>query len=284
VNSVLLDENADWNNTQWVFQPLVLRETLQLGDNASISEELRFNFEEYKINGSGLLYKSLTSLNLGDFSASFTMDYMYAQEFVGEYWQDNLSSNQVLRPSFITMSYSLAGRERLYWKNRIRVGTILNTSWSMNIEQCTENSLDLSLTFDFWLYRFLKLSLTTSSYNNRTYQYFPALAAKLGQSPVDPIRDLLYSFDFFSKNSRQHREQSAFNLRSITLEAVHYLHDWNLTLSYEGKPVLDEGAMQYQWRSSFSILLQWLPIPEIRSNPKSQWNQSINDYEFSLRG
>ena len=153
----------------------------------------------------------------------------------------------------------------------------------MNILQFTDNSLDLSLTFDFWLYRFLKLSLTTSSYNNRTFLYFSNLAEKLGQVPVNPITDLINSFNFFD---REAREQSAFNLRSIKVEAVHYLHDWNLTLSYEGKPYLMETVdpNEYQWKSNFSVILQWQPIPELRSHLKREWDEDEDVYESSLRG
>jgi hypothetical protein len=48
---------------------------------------------------------------------------------------------------------------------------------------------------------------------------------------------------------------------------VHHLHDWDLTLRYEGKPKLESvaGVATYIWSESFSILVQWIPIPEIRS-------------------
>jgi hypothetical protein len=157
----------------------------------------------------------------------------------------------------------------------------------MNILQFTDNSLDFSLTFDFWLYKALKLSLTTSSYNDRTFLYFPKLANKLGEPAVNPISDLLNSFKFFDP---QAREQSAFNLRSIKVEVVHYLHDWNLSLSYEGKPYLVEigpgppPVNEYQWKSNFSVILQWQPIPELRSNIRREWNDEDDTYESSLRG
>ena len=290
VNSVFRDSDGavgEWGDFgDWSFQPVVLRETLQLSDEVNFSEELRFDVNQ--ATGSGLLAKSVTSVNLWDLSGSFNMDYAKPQEFNfgTNSWQD-APGEALLRPSYITLSYNPVGKERLYWKNRIRIGASLNTSWSMNILQFTDNSLDFSLTFDFWLYRVLKLSLTTSSYNNRTFLYFPKLADKLGQAPVNLIPDLLSSFNFFDRSAR---EQSAFNLRSIKVEAVHYLHDWNLSLSYEGKPYLVEtdpgppAVNEYQWKSSFSIILQWQPIPELRSNIKREWNDDDDVYESSLRG
>jgi hypothetical protein len=284
VNSVFQDSDAAvgaWGDFgDWSFQPVVFRETLDLADNLSLSEELRFDVTEP--SGSGLLAKSVTSLNLWDLSGSFNMDYSKPQEFDKDAnsWTD-APGEESLRPSYITLSYNPVGEERLYWKNRIRLSTSIDASWSMNILQFTDNSLDFSLTFDFWLYRFLKLSLTTSSYNNRTFLYFPKLAEKLGQAPVNPIEDLINSFNFFD---REARELSGFNLRGIKVEAVHYLHDWNLSLSYEGKPYLMEEDNEYQWRSNFSVILQWQPIPELRSHLKREWDDEEDVYDSSLRG
>ncbi len=265
VNSVFKEDSGSWS-----FQPLVVRETLRLGESVNISEELRFDL--YSAAGSGLLTKSLTSVNLWDLTGSFSMEYQIPQQFnfgTGT-WEDVPLKDPELLPSYVTLGYNLASRERYYWKNRIRVKTSLDTSWSMNIEQFTDNSLDFSLTFSFFLYKFLELSVTTTSYNNRTFQYFPSLAAELGQPLVNPINDLLNSFNFLDRTAR---EQSAFNLRSITVQAVHYLHDWNLTLSYVGKPILNEEALpnpRYEWGNTFSIILQWLPIPEVRSTIRGE--------------
>jgi len=264
VNSVFKEQSGGWE-----FQPLVVRETLRLGESATLSEELRFDL--YSAAGSGLLTKSLTSLNLWNLYGSFSAERMLPKDFnfVTGVW-DPVGTKEYFLPSYITLGYNLAGKERYYWKNRIRIKTSLNTSWSMNIEQFTDNSLDFSLTFSFFLYKFLELSVTTTSYNNRTFQYFPSLAAELVEPHVNPIDDLLNSFKLFDRTAR---EQSSFKWRSINVKAVHYLHDWNLTLSYEGKPILNEEALpnpRYEWGNTFSIILQWLPIPEFRSTIRGE--------------
>jgi hypothetical protein len=60
------------------------------------------------------------------------------------------------------------------------------------------------------------------------------------------------------------REESSFKLQSINLSLVHNLHDWDFSLTYSGKPVLDEDAHTYEWVPSLTILLQWKPIPEMK--------------------
>jgi hypothetical protein len=81
------------------------------------------------------------------------------------------------------------------------------------------------------------------------------------------MRDLLRSFNFFNIEDRK---ASAFKLKNIVVDMVHHMHDWDLTLRYEGKPLLESlaGKPVYTWSDSFSILLQWTPIPELRSNLK----------------
>lgn len=279
VNSVLQDPNSDWSDrSPWVFQPVVVRETLKLGENVLISEELQFDVS--KAADDGLLSRSLTSLDLWNLYGSLTYEWMEAQVYnSGTFVPEGTPEEFLL--SYVTLGYKLEGKDRLFWKNRIRMNTSIDISWFMNVEQFTDNNLGFSLTFTFWLYKFLELSVTTTSYNNRTFQYFVAPAAELGRAPVNPLIDLFNSFNFFDTAARR---QSAFNLQSISVDLTHYLHDWNLKLSYVGRPVLNETAVpqQYEWGSTFSIVLQWIPIPELRSN--LQGEVSGDTEEFSLRG
>jgi hypothetical protein len=66
---------------------------------------------------------------------------------------------------------------------------------------------------------------------------------------------------------------------------VHHLHDWDLTLRYDGRPVLrtDLVPKQYVWGNSFSVLVQWVPLPEMRRSVKYEEGQ-IGGSVLSLRG
>jgi hypothetical protein len=220
---------------------------------------------------SGNLLTSVSSFNWDGLRASFTAQRQMPQIFTTGKWQDDPAGVEGLLPSYVSLGYLLSEGELYFWKNRIKLEGALNTAWSMNIQQFTQNSLDFSLSLRCSIYKFLDLSFTAVSSNKQTFRYFPGLVDRLNLPSViwvNPLTDLLRSFNFFNI---QDRYASNFKLSSIAVEAVHHLHDWDLTLSYQGGPTLGvdaAGNPQYQWGSSFTVLLQWIPLPEMRSQVK----------------
>jgi len=263
VNTVFKYEGSDLGHQfqeyeDWAFGPLIAKQILRLSEDVDISEELRCDIERPNLTS------SLTSLNLWGFYGSFTAERLIPKELnnLNGQWEDQ-GTREYFLPSYVNLGYKLTTEERYFWKKRIRTQTTVDTSWSMNIEEFTENRLDFSLTFRLFIHKFLQLSFTSRSYNNRTFQYIPGLVDQVAEyDRVNILDDLLKSFNFFDINDRR---ISGFKLGSITVEATHYLHDWNLILSYEGKPYVNEEAKKYQWGNTFSVVLQWLPIPEMKS-------------------
>ncbi len=245
VSSVFRDTEQQWS--------LTALQSFQPSTKFRLSEELQADLMARQWT------RSVTSLTWGGFTSSYT-----AQQ---------LPLGDTLEPANVSASLKLVPASFYFWKNRSRLETTVNSSWSMNLYKNAigfyDNNLTFSLTLKYFLYKFLEFSITTNSYNNRTYQYFRTL------TPVwkDPIMDLLKSFNFFNK---QDRYDSAFKIKSVVVDMVHHMHDWDLTLRYEGKPLLTnvtellppppKTVAKYIWNNSFSILLQWAPIPELRSN------------------
>ncbi len=97
------------------------------------------------------------------------------------------------------------------------------------------------------------------------YQYIPSLAEEVDRTWRNPLVDLLKSFNFLHTKDRY---ESYFKLTSISLEAIHHLDDWDLTISYTGTPELltrANGRQEFRWNGIFGIFLQWKPIPAIKS-------------------
>jgi hypothetical protein len=256
VNTVLREDGGEWE-----LQPLVVQETLTLGPDLRLTEELRFDLER------SLFLRSTSALSFRGLSASLTAERLEPVEFNSTEgnWEPIAGQPERVQLSQLRLGYQLDAKPIYLWKNRIWAEPQIDTGWSIDLREFTENSLDFVFTLKFFIYRFLELSFTSASTNNQTYRYFPHLAEEIGQTPVNPFLDLLKSFNFFSPEDRR---ESAFKLRSISVQAVHHLHDWDLIVTYEGKPTLfsnSAGRLQYHWENTLILLLQWIPLPEVRS-------------------
>jgi hypothetical protein len=264
-------------SSSWIWQPLLVQEVLELNDNVRLSEELRFDLKD------GQLIKSISSLFLWDLTSTFTAERLLpvALDTDDGSWA-TVGTEEKFLPSNASISYQLIDRSAFMWKNRLRLDTGLRSSWSMNLQRFTENSFDFSLNLKLWLYKFMELNFATVSANQQTYLYFEDFALKAGQTERRKLLDdLLNSFKFFDKSARQ---DSAFKLKSLSVSLVHHLHDWDLTFDYQGKPVLypGDGSPFYDWNNSFSIFLEWVPIPEMSSQMGYSEDQEGGDW--TIRG
>jgi len=208
--------------------------------------------------------KSVTTLNAGIFTSSFSMEKTYGYTFnpvTG--W--NSDSVEKFQPTQLAFGLKYTYNPDPLWKNRIRLNADVTSSWSMNILKPTDTALNFDLGFSFSIAEFLELQFKSESVNRAMYRYFPSLSDEIGLSQtINPFTDLLKSFNIFNKKDRI---ASNFNLSLLEINAVHHLGDWDLTLKYTGKPEivsLSDLSKEYQWRSNVSLYLTWKPIPEIK--------------------
>lgn len=268
INSAYKEVSQD----NWELQPLVVEESLEIGEEVSISEELRFDLER------SLLTKSISTVNLWNFNASFTAERLLPVEWsMVNGWQEQGGTEEFMA-SNIQLGYTSDAEPLFLWKNRIWLESNMNTSWNMNLRRFTENSLDFTFKVDLFIYKFLEFSFSSVHTNNLTHRYFPAFTRELDIPWMNPITDLLRSFNFWNIDDRY---SSAFKLKNIALKAIHHLHDWDLSFIYEGKPILFtdlSGDLKYRWESTFSIFLQWIAIPEMKSTVRGDGSR------FYVRG
>ncbi|MFO8042666.1 MAG: hypothetical protein R6U25_05660 [Alkalispirochaeta sp.] len=149
------------------------------------------------------------------------------------------------------------------WKRRIDLALTGDADLDMDLQRFTNSSLLLTYGFSLDIYRFLELEFAARSRNDLIYQYVPSLAEQVDRPHRSLTTDLADSLRLFN---RERRETTFFKLDSLTISAIHDLEDWELRLDYSGRPELDQEAQPqtYRWRSIFSILLRWRPIPELR--------------------
>jgi hypothetical protein len=131
-----------------------------------------------------------------------------------------------------------------------------------DLQRFTNTTLRLRYGLMLDIHEFLELEVSAASANDLVYQYIPELAEQVDRPARDPWRDIRDSLSLFDEERRQ---ESLFKLSSIDVSAVHDLQDWELRLSYSGRPVRDDsGAMpRFRFQSVFAIELRWIPISEL---------------------
>ncbi len=211
----------------------------------------------------------------GGFTASYSMDYTepYSLELPGSGWVK--AANPEFIPSEVAMSYKKSYKPDPIWKRRINLDFSLETGLTQDLNKFSDSSFYFETGLNFSVYKFLDLTFSSSSENTAIFRYLPWLLDGTGIEPLNPLDDLVKSFNFFNDDERR---LSNFNLQSIDLKAVHHLDQWDLTVEYAGLPELDTSGSQsrYVWESAFSIYVQWNPIPELEQTV----DYSDGDFSF----
>ncbi len=278
--SLNLDETE---KDKWETGPLKITETLNY-ENGSYFEQNLTLFQPGDTDNTGLtkvnlkfipgiieLYGSLDwnisekrsqtgigSLKLGWWTNRYEMRYMDEYEFEDSSW--NSTGDTSFQPYLFSSTLKIPYGPDPLWKNRVRFDSSLSTSLQFNFIRYNESFFQFSWEAELKIEEFLLFKFNIKSENNAMYRYIAAFSEELGKEALNLGDDLWSSFDFSDRTSRL---RSNFNLQSISFSMVHYMRDWELNMRYSGAPELDENNV-YEWRSEFSIFVQWKPIPEVR--------------------
>lgn len=241
----------------WRIEPIVSNQSLTLFDLLSVGNQLSFDVESATLSYDRISLAAGTMLAQLEFRNS--EGYTFGVAGVG--WQPDGVERVRAGTASVSGSYSFVPDPM--WKNRVAMSGEISSSWTMNLLRFTESSFRLGLSYTLGIHKYLDLTFSSESVNSQSYVYIGPLATAVGRQRRSLIVDLLKSFNFFY---RPHRVESGFNLQQITVRATHYLEDWDLGVSYSGRPeVVDITANQkgYEWRATLDINLQWHPIREI---------------------
>ncbi len=208
--------------------------------------------------------ESVTSLDLWRINYSFTAEKVTGYDFISNTgWVSN--NREEFQPSKVSLGFSYDYKPDPFWKNRVNFSSDISSAWSMNMLKPTDTIFTFNLSFSLSVAEFLDLNFKSQSVNRAFYRYIPASADKIGlEDTLNPLTDLLNSFNFFNRDDRT---ASNFNLQLLEIEAVHHLGDWDLHVSYGGKPEIytnSDSSKEYRWDSTLSIYVNWNPIPEIK--------------------
>ena len=261
-------------------QPLILSQSVLLGGALTVSEDLQFLSDP----ASPSLDRSVSQVSGWGASASFTIERLLPVVWDGAAFQWIPSGiDKVLLPSTARLAYTSQATPQWLWKDRIRLEGSASTAWNVNLQRTTDSTFDFSLRLSAAVSQFLEVSFASVSNNNKTYRYIPGWAEEVGEAWVNPLGDLAASFNFWNISDRY---RSGFKIRTLSIKAVHHLHDWDLSFEYQGSPqlrVLTGGLRQYEWIRTFGLFVQWVPVPEVRS--RIRYNDlNLSPNKLTLRG
>jgi len=257
-------------------------------DNLFQPSWLNFNsgltFEKFDFN-------ILSSIDLDDedIMSSFSLDQDFSYQlfnefvfyekasFVDEMEFDELELALKYKESFVSLSFkdsslnldvlnvdlNFSDFQFDFYKKRGLFNLNLDLNFKYDFSNKYASVFGLELDSEFYIAEFLALKISVESENNGFYNYY-----------VDDVfsynlmfKDLLNSFDFFS-DGQEGRDNTSFNLKSLNFDFVHYMKDWDLHCKYNASVVLSEGV--WTWEPTFTILLQWKDIPELKVERNEQ--------------
>ncbi len=277
----------------WLFDPLIITETADLSPWVHLQQIFEYDLNEqildtttaivrlFKLRSQDTFYlieqellfdpwegpltSSKSTLSFFGFQAYFLAEHLVPIEIDLDQrrWVPS-GSEKFIIPSKLGIAYNSEPAPLYMWKNRIRLESTVSASWVLDFQRYTDSKMDFSFSLTLGIYKFLDLSFNITAHNTKSYRYIPEFANALDEPWVNPLLDLLKSFNVANMEDRY---ESSFNLKTIGVTAIHHLEDWELAVSYSGEQVLEtgfDGSESYVWQPIISVILQWHPIPEIR--------------------
>lgn len=173
-----------------------------------------------------------------------------------------LNENEQFRWTRYTVG--LAGERSLQrWYRRVDLTLQGELALDVDLLRYSNTGMIFEYGFSLEVYRFLTFDLTARSRNDFMYQYVRPLADEFGRTHRNFFEDLVNGLNLFDRDTR---EDSLFKMDSLQFSAIHDLQDWELKITYSGRPELNSTGPQerYEWRSLLAFVLRWRPISELR--------------------
>jgi hypothetical protein len=260
-----------WDRDKRKPDPLYFTATLKFGSLGSLQQYMVYDPKDRE-------YRTLTTrLVFWGFSAGFTAIYGIPYEFFydpaktsGNGWVQK--GDGKLHPQELRFGFSKSTPGKSFWKERLSLAFAVDSNLLIDLQRYTYSKFDASLQFTLGIKDFLDLTFRATSENAMVYRYLRRIPAfqlpvpEIGESNV--FKDLVNSFRF---DNKELRTESGFKLKSLNLDAVHHMGDWNATLGISLFPYLEQpsgAAPYYKFNTQLSFLVQWLPISEIKSELK----------------
>jgi len=205
------------------------------------------------------------------FSASLSAKEAVAYQLVsGSGWVSTGTAE--FRMSAAAATFATSWKPPAAWQQRIAWTLDVNANAQQSFLRFTDSYLNFIFGLTFKVHEFLDITFASTSRNSSLWRYYPGLfdipdVMESAREAVNPFEDLVKSFDFFDP-VQENRKESLFKLKSLSITATHYLHDWDLATTFSASPVLED--LEYVFKTNFSITLSWRSVSQIKSTYKRE--------------
>ena len=256
----------------WIFSPWESSVEWDPVKEALLNETYRYDVDKKRP------VSSVTDLQAWGFEAKYTHQRTTAYTFdkVSRQWR---AGAEDYLPSQLFFGYTLDIPLVQWWHWRNSLSARVNASWPINLQQYSDMPFTLNYALIYKLARFIDIQVQQGVVNRAAFRYFPFLVESFGDgvvSTVNPAKDILDSLSIWDTAALR---RSNFKMSNLTIAAVHYLDDWQIKLSYTGSPqlVTTGSISQYQWQGTLNLLVQWLPIPELKTRLQVDQNGTLTN-------
>ncbi|MCI7606068.1 MAG: hypothetical protein MSS69_04865, partial [Spirochaetales bacterium] len=257
------------------------------GNNASLSLESVYSFDSFtgefdptklRIYGSASLYSDNKKWSIEE-----KVDYLPENSLGEKNWFNYLTTNiklgslssYVVFSSIesnkvglekITLKTDINSKSLQLWKGRIYLSFSLKSSLNYLNRDRNRSSFTLEPLLKFSIAEFLDFQLSFLTENRNIGSYFVGDVFSFSSL----VNDVVRSMDFIGNG----RYNTSFILRSISLEAVHVMDDWNLNCKYSTEIVKSTvvGGSVYTLQPSLSVFLSWKTMPDLKV--EENWKQT----------
>lgn len=163
----------------------------------------------------------------------------------------------------MSLSSNFSIQPKYFWKNRVGFSSSVNSSFSYDFKDKYGASFSLVMSLDFAVKDFLSVKFSVKTANTSFFRYYEDDKFK----PNLVWKDLVNSLSVWEPEKRR---DTGFNLSSYSLNIVHYMEDWDLTVNAGTSIITVNGNPA--WNPQVSVYMKWRAIPEIKVD--NTWTQN----------
>jgi hypothetical protein len=248
-----------------VFEPFYFTEALKFATNYSAQQTFTYNPEIEEFTD------LVSSISLNGFTAAFSAIRSRTYSLVpGQGWVQDATEEEKLNPRDFRIGYTKSFTKDKLWNDRIALSTNTNSTLTFDLQRYSYSKFNTSLGFTLGIKNLLDFSFSAASENAVVMRYFQDLPFVDLPQEIQGEKNLFVDlFNSFWPNSADVRKTSGFKLKAFNFALTHYLGDWTAKFGITLSPYLDTttpNRPQYKFNNEISILVQWVPITEIKTD------------------